>query len=382
MPLKVRNQLNFLISLAYYAAVTVLVYLVIKYALGWILPFILAFCIVSIVNPLIRFVNTRLKIKHNVASIIVMILTYAIVGTVLFRLILHAVFMLRDLFSVIPHYYRSTIGPSFQKVSEAFAGVAGEISVPGSDKFSDFNFNIGNTIETFFLSFSQMGISIVSNITSHIPTFAITFVFTIMLSFFISVQYTEVINFIKGLLPQKFKNTAGELKSVINNTVLRYLKALFKLLCITFAELSIGLLVLRTPNAIPLAAGIAIFDSLPFFGTGAILVPWTVFELVQGNYSFALGLIILYAIVLVVRNIIEPHIVGQKLGLNPIVSIVAIYLGFKLIGVLGMIFMPITIQILLELHRTGLIKIFRSDYKQDEAVVSEENEKPNETTEQ
>jgi sporulation integral membrane protein YtvI len=172
-------------------------------------------------------------------------------------------------------------------------------------------------------------------------------------------QYDSVADFIGAQLPPRARGVIAELKDIMRITVMRYVSAYVKLMAITFAELSIGLLVLRAPNAVLIAAGIAVFDALPLFGTGAIVIPWVITELVKGNFPFAAGLLILYALVTVIRNIIEPKIVGDKLGLNPIVSLVSIYLGFRLLGVFGMILMPILTQILLELHKRGKIRLFR-----------------------
>ena len=95
-------------------------------------------------------------------------------------------------------------------------------------------------------------------------------------------------------------------------------------------------------------------------GTGAIMIPWVIIELLQLNYRYALGLAIVYGVVTLVRNIIEPKVVGDQLGLNPIVSLMAIYLGYRLFGVIGMITFPMLMQILLALHKNGSIKIFKT----------------------
>ena len=124
---------------------------------------------------------------------------------------------------------------------------------------------------------------------------------------------------------------------------------------ITFVELSIGLSVLGVRNAIPIAFGISMFDILPVLGTGGIVLPLAVFSLLTKNYFLGIGLLVLYAAVTIIRNFIEPKIIGDQLGLNPIVTIISIYLGFVWIGVGGMILMPITVQILLTLHRKGVI---------------------------
>ena len=104
---------------------------------------------------------------------------------------------------------------------------------------------------------------------------------------------------------------------------------------------------------------------VPVIGTGGIMIPWVLIKLLQGNFSLAIGLGILYAIVTVVRNLIEPKIVGDQLGLNPVVSLISIYLGYKLFSVIGMILFPILAQILLTLHRNGTIRLYREWREED-----------------
>jgi sporulation integral membrane protein YtvI len=373
MPIKTQNRLQFLVNLAYYAAIAVLVYLGLKYVLSWILPFILAFGIVSIVNPVISFVNRKLKINHKAASIVVMVLIYGLTGMLLFELVVQAYNVLRELFTELPGYYQSNIAPA---ISTAGANLDNWISRRPANIFARFDGIQGeilSAVQGFLVSFSQRGMSMLTGIAGNIPNFVIAFLFTIMLSFFIGMQYSEVTDFLKAQMPERVLSVVNDLRGIINDIVLRYLSAVFRLMLITFGELSVGLLVLKTGNAIPIALGIAVFDALPLFGTGAIMIPWALIEAIQGNYSYALGLAILYAIVTVVRNIIEPHIVGQKLGLNPIVSMVSIYLGYRLIGIFGMIIMPVITQIFLELHKRKDINFIRLKGK---AKTEKETEKP------
>lgn len=361
MPPQIKQRAHFLINLAYYAAIIILVYLGYKYVLGWILPFILAFCIVSIVNPMINFVNKKLKINHKIASVAVMVLVYGLTGFLLFELIFQLFYLSKDLFTALPSYYEEYIGPSLARAGSNLTALLGRLPEEWRARVLGIGseFDLMGTIQGLLGGISQKGLAFVSNLGGQIPTFFIAFVFTIMLSFFIGMQYTTVTGFIQDQLPGKIRSVLKELKQAINDVVLRYISAIFKLMLITFVELSIGLLVLGTNKAVVIAAGIAIFDALPLFGTGAILIPWALIELIQGNFTYALGLGIVYAIVTVVRNIIEPHIIGKKLGLNPIVSIVSIYFGYKLMGILGMIAMPMVTQIALELHKKGAIRLFR-----------------------
>ena len=358
MPQKTQTRLQFLINTAYYAAVIVLVYVGFKYVLGWVFPFILAFCIVSIINPVISFVNRKLKINHKAASILVMIMVYGLTGLLLFEVIIQTYTILREKLPTLPAYYEANIATAFAEVGVRFDQMVGDLPGDLPMHLSVLQVDLMGTIRSMLVSISQSGMEVLTRFAGQIPSFLIAFVFTIMLSFFISMRYSDVTVFINSYLPEKAQVIYRDFRQSISDIIFRYLVAIAKLVSITFVELSIGLLVLRVPNAIGIALFIALFDALPILGTGAIVVPWALIELIRGHFPLAIGLLILYAIVYIVRNIIEPHVVGKKLGLDPIVSIVSIYLGFKLIGVFGMILMPITTQILLEMHRKGAIRLF------------------------
>lgn len=355
----VKKKLAFIIQMVFIAVIVVLVYLVTKYLIGWILPFLVAFGIVSLVNPVICVIKKNLKIKQEIVSLLVILLIYALVGVLLFLIIMQLVLLIRDGLTILPSYYTNTVQPALVKASNAIVAFFQDLPEEWQGQISAISDDVLNALQSFLFELSSKGIRAVSNITSRIPSFLIAFMFTIMLSFFIGMQYDKVVDFIRVQLPAPVKRIIVDLRSIVVDTVIKYFRAAITLMFITAITLSIGLLAIRTQNAIPIALGIAVFDALPFFGTGAIMIPWCLVELLQGNYKYAFGLLIVYAIITFLRNIIEPKVVGDKLGLNPIVSLSSIYLGLKVFGVLGMIFMPIVTQIVMELHHKGTIRLFK-----------------------
>jgi predicted PurR-regulated permease PerM len=128
---------------------------------------------------------------------------------------------------------------------------------------------------------------------------------------------------------------------------------------ITFIELSIGFTIIGIGKPLLIAVLIALFDILPVLGTGGIMVPWIVISAIQSNYSLALGLLILYMVITIVRNIIEPKIVGSQIGLHPVVTLVSLFVGAQLFGVIGLFGFPITLSLLRHLNETGAIKLFK-----------------------
>jgi len=131
-------------------------------------------------------------------------------------------------------------------------------------------------------------------------------------------------------------------------------------MCVTFVELAVGLTILGVSGAPLIALGIAVFDFFPVLGTGGIMIPWIVLEILRGDFTLAIGLAVLYAIVSVVRGFIEPKIVGGQLGQHPLLTLCAIYAGFQLMGFLGMVLLPIIAQILVSLHRSGVLRLWRN----------------------
>jgi len=358
---KTNKRLSFLINAAYAVVVAVILYISFKYVISWIMPFILAFCIVSVVQPLIRFIKQKLKFKQEIAAVMIMLLIYMGIGSIIIVLATQLIILIKQLFVAIPDYYSATIYPGLLKATQVFSDFINELPAEWQVQFNDLQGTIMDTLQNLVVSISQKGLSFLSNFTNSIPSFLIAFMFTVMLSFFISIQYDKVISFIKIQIPDKAKRIIKDTRIIFKDTVLKYIKAYLILMVITFIELTIGFVIIGVDNAVVIAAGIAVFDLLPFFGTGAIMVPWIIVVLLQGNLRFALGLAIVYGVVTLIRNILEPKVVGDQLGLNPIVSLMAIYLGFRLFGVLGMIAMPVIVQMALALQKNGTINLYKEN---------------------
>jgi sporulation integral membrane protein YtvI len=354
---QIKTRLNFIINVLFIGIVVALVYLGFQYVIAWVLPFLLAFIIVSMVHPLMRLIKKRLRFKQEVVSIIVMILIYLVVAVLLFVIAMQVFFLARDGIAFLPSYFEESALPTLNRLFDSAMAYINALPEAWQEQITGITDQIMTSLQDAVIGLSRQGVGFFSGMASRVPSFLIGFVFTIMLSFFISMQYEKVVDFLQLQMSPGVKKVALDLRIIVKDTVLKYFRAALTLMSITFVEVSIGLLVLGADHAIPVAFGIAIFDMMPFFGTGAIVVPWAIIELLSGNYTFGIGLAVLYGIVLTVRQIIEPKIVGDKLGLNPIVSLTAIYLGFKLFGVLGMIFMPITTQIVMTLHKNGTIRL-------------------------
>lgn len=366
---------KFIINAIYFAIIIAIVYFVIAYAIGWLLPFILGFIIAYLLNPLINWIRKKIPIARGIISSILIVFIYLLIAALIWLILWQLIELVRGFFSDLPQFYNDYIQPLIVNFGEWIRSLIENLSPEMQSELAVVQGNILSSIGNIISNLSQSGFSFISSFTQGLPGFLVGFVFTILASLFTSAQYPKVTKFIMTQLPERGRTIVREIKRIFVDTIFRYVKAYMKLMLITFLELAIGFLIMGMPNAILIALGIALFDVLPVFGTGGIMIPWIIIEFILGNYQMAIGLLIIYAVVTIIRNFIEPKIVGDQLGLNPIIALICIYLGYIFWGFLGIIALPIIVQIALTLHRSGMIKLFKEEVKETEDKDKKEDDK-------
>ena len=182
---------------------------------------------------------------------------------------------------------------------------------------------------------------------STLPNILLVSLVTIIACFYFALDLDIVNDKIKEFLPNKIVNILSSFKRRFVSGFKKYLKAYLLIFYITFAELFVGFLILGVNYPFVLAFLISIIDFLPVFGTGVVLLPWGIVLLLMKNYFLGICILLLLIIMTVVRQVIEPKIVGKSLGVHPILSLVTLYVGFQLFGIVGMIFLPIVTIIFL-----------------------------------
>lgn len=171
------------------------------------------------------------------------------------------------------------------------------------------------------------------------------FLFTAFLATYFLMAYRPGLQAAAQQLPEAWQERMKRWLRATSGAAGSWLRAQGILILLTFGELSIGLLVLRVEPALLLAGVIALVDALPIFGSGAVLLPWGLVSLLSGRIPLGLGLFLLYGVVALVRGALEPRLLGKRIGLPPLVSLVSMYVGFQIFGVAGMILMPVLTMI-------------------------------------
>ncbi len=350
---------KFIVNFLYVALIALIIYFIVKYGLGLITPFIFAFIIAYLLNKPSRFVSSKLKLPYKLVSIFFILLFYSTIGVLISLLGIRLFTFCTDFFSRLPDVYSEYVAPVltvlFDRIEQAVYRMDPALVTTLNDLFSQFVKSLGD----FNSSLSMKVVGTVSNYASALPGLFIKLLLMVISSFFIAGDYDKLTGFVIRQFPEKGRDLILHIKEYIVGTLFVCIRSYALIMGITFVELSIGLTIIGVPNSIIIAFTIAVFDILPVLGTGGIMIPWMIITAIQGNYPLAAGLLIVYLTVTVIRNIIEPKIVGSQIGLHPVVTLISMFVGAQLFGVIGLFGLPITLSLLSHLNNTGIIKLFK-----------------------
>ena len=373
---KVAKRRDFLIDLVYVMAIIGLVYVFFKYCFVIAAPFLLSFfCAVILQRPL-GWLDKKTKNKmHSFWSIVLVLLCVAIIlGPVisviaaLFREIGNFISFLGEQLNDLPTFLVTLQN----EILKAIKFLPDSIYTSVSENITQFFGNLINDFDVSKLGINMSsitsglsnGISGVYSVVKNIPSILISVVIGVIAWILFTKDYKKVVKFIKLQLPDKHKNLLSETKKIFSSTILKMCRAYGLIMFITFCENFLGLTILnligvmKNSYVFVIAICIAVFDILPVAGSGGILIPWSLIALVTGNVGQCVGLLILYAVITVIRQYIEPKIVGDSLGVNPLVTLAGLYFGLKLFGFMGMFIVPICVMTLKAFNDAGRIHLY------------------------
>ncbi len=373
---KVAKRRDFLIDLVFVMAIIGLVYVFFKYCFVIAAPFLLSFFFAVILQRPLGWLDKKTKNKmHSFWSIVLVLLCVAIIlGPVisviaaLFREIGNFISFLGEQLNDLPTFLVTLQN----EILKAIKFLPDSIYTSVSENITQFFGNLINDFDVSKLGINMSsitsglsnGISGVYSVVKNIPSILISVVIGVIAWILFTKDYKKVVKFIKLQLPDKQKNLLGETKKIFSSTILKMCRAYGLIMFITFCENFLGLTILnligvmKNSYVFVIAICIAVFDILPVAGSGGILIPWSLIALVSGNVGQCVGLLILYAVITVIRQYIEPKIVGDSLGVNPLVTLAGLYFGLKLFGFMGMFIVPICVMTLKAFNDAGRIHLY------------------------
>lgn len=316
----------------------------------FLLPFLIAFALSSLMEPIIKFFTNKLHISRKIVAPVALLLLLAIVIMLTVLAVLRLVDEIKILITVAPGFLSNLylqILVLMNKGSEYIEWLPTEITD-----------NLGSVISNLSSTITNFGKTIVKGafVTAiSLPEAIIFTIITILATFFMLKDRHVIASALRHQLPEVWLTRLLSIKKDLFSAIFGYLKAAMILMVITFTEVLIGLSIIGVEYSLLLAVMIAVIDALPVLGAGGILIPWSLYSFVTGDIKMGVSILILYVVVLVIRQTVEPKVVGQQIGVYPLLTLLAMYTGLKLIGFAGLIIGPITFLLI----RNILITIYK-----------------------
>lgn len=382
-----QRKKKFIIEVIYAAFVLVIFYFFMKYAFGLFLPFLLALTIAAALQKPVNFICKKTPLKRGIVSVVFVLFSVTVILGLITALMVRLGMELKGFFDYLMIQLQDI--PSFIEKLEASV----------SEHLSFLPDKIENAITTFtgkkvdaLLNNTGSGIDIsafktpllgVWNTVKQLPSTLIAIVIAIVSCCFMTADFATVKRVILSLFRTETREKIIRSKNLLVPSLSKMGKAYGLIILITFSELVLGLFLLKLIGIYEggyifiFALITAIIDIVPILGTGTVLIPWALYCLLDGKISLAIGIFIMYACITIIRQIIEPKLVSNQLGIPPFATIIAMYVGTQIFGVLGIFILPITLVMVKLLNEEGIIHIFHKvdDSEEKKAkVVPEKTE--------
>lgn len=357
--METEKRKKFIINVTYTLFLLIIVYILLKYGLTMLMPFVMGFFVAYMLQCPISVLSRVLGIRKKAVAIIVVTGFYGIIGVLLVFLGSKAVSGLQSLFRNLPQIYTVHIEPMITGIFSQLEVFAFQTDRSLFTLISELDTQFVQSAGKQVSDLSIRTMSTVSGVAAALPGAFIRLVLMIIATFFIAADYEKLTGFCLNQLSENAKAIFLQIKEYVIGTLFVCIRSYALIITITFTELFLGLTLLGIEYAALIAGVIAIFDILPVLGTGGIMIPWAIIAALLGKYSLALGLVLLYVAITVIRNIIEPKIVGSQLNLHPVVTLASMFAGVQLFGVIGLFGFPIVLSLLRYLNDNGTIHILK-----------------------
>ena len=318
----------------------------------YFMPFVIGFLLSLIANPVVHFLEKRIKIKRKYGSVLMIVGVIALIVLICYGLISALANGIGGFIDYIPELYKNA-SIELSKAAGQLQTMINKLPLKNDVDFTQIGDMLGSLVTGLLSSIDSESVSAISDIAKRIPDILFGVIIGLLATYFFTTDHDKIIKIVKEKFPIIFHETFTRVYYELVHVVGGYFKAQFKIMGVTYVLLTIGLAILKVKYAWIIAFGIAFLDMLPVFGTGAVLWPWALIKLLSGNYQIALGMMILYAVCQVTHQLVQPKLIGDSVGMDPFATLFFMYIGYRIKGVLGMIIAIPAGMILYHLYLAG-----------------------------
>ena len=323
----------------------------------FLMPLIVAWIVARIANPIIRFLEKRIKIMRKHGSALVIILVLAALIAAFYGLAVLVASQFSSWVTELPEVYDSVtqnLQHLFRLLHQKYNIIPADVKLAFDQRENMLDSYIQKAIDGLLKMVKSGSLSKVSSLASSLMDFLVYAILTILASYFMTVEKDHFTKLLQEKTPAGVQRIWDKIKKIFIRAIGGYFKAHFQIMIVIFFITVIPFAFMGISYSGLLAVVIAIVDFLPFFGAGTVLVPWAVYRLVTGSYTYAAILFVIYVVVLIVRQALEPKLIGDNIGTSPFETLVFMLVGYRLAGMLGLIVGIPVGMILVECYREGM----------------------------
>lgn len=351
-----------ILNLLLYALALVLVCALGPRLLKFFLPIVIGWIVAWIANPLVRFFEQHLKIVRKHGSLVVIVGVLALVVTVCYFVIAWIVEEAVSFVGSIPDVY-SAMRQGFGQIAENLSGLLSFLPANVQADMAEFLMNMDAYIGELIGTIGGPTLSVAGDIVQKMPNLLVMGIFMLLAAYFFVADKVRINEAMEQIFPSSLKEQWQWLKSIFYRAVGGYFVAQFKIMGVIAVILFIGFKLLGVEHTVLLSLLIAFLDFIPFLGTGTAIWPWAAFQLLTGNFGMAAGLMGIYCICLPVHQILQPKFVGDTVGMDPLWTLIFMFIGYRLGGMLGMIVSIPLGMMVVSMYREGAFDKTFSDVR-------------------
>ena len=351
-----------LVNLLLFLVGVILVCLLLPRLLVFFMPLVIGWIIAMIANPLVRFMEKRMKIVRKHSSMLIIIGAVALVAFGGYFAISRIVREIYGFIGTLPELYQSLL-QDLGEVEDNLQGIASRFPPDLTESLSGLIESLTASLGDVVGTIGSPTVAAAGSIARNIPNVLINVIFAVLSAYFFIAERERILQWGREHTPESLREKWHFILEKFRKAVGGYFKAQFKIMGVVALILLIGFAILRIRYAVLFAVLIAVLDFLPFFGTGTVLIPWAVLKVFSADYEFAVGLIIIYLVSQLVRQLIQPKIVGDTIGLNPLATLFCMFIGYKVGGIIAMIIAVPIGMILISLYDSGAFDDLIADVK-------------------
>lgn len=342
-------------------ATGIFIYLGIK-GIFFLMPFVIGWGIAAIAAPLVNWLEKKFNIVKKLGSALIVILVIGLIVVGIYFAVSRIVLEVGDLIQNIPELY-AQLESGLRQIGSAMSGIFERLPLAVQDGWKTVVENLDQYMGELVSKISEPTVMAAGNFAKRLPSYLISVIVAILSAYFFTVQREDVLKWLKQIAPPSVEKRMTLVMDNLRYAVGGYFKAQFKIMGVVFLILLIALAALGVRYFVLVAFLISFLDFLPFFGTGTAMIPWGIYKFLMGDYKMAIILIVIYAVTQLVRQLLQPKLVADSVGMNPLVTLLLLYVGYRIGSVIGMILAVPVGMVLINMLQAGAFDYILDDVR-------------------